>query len=384
MPYGKPDGDRETPRAAPRRGGSTWVSLLVVLGGLIAILACGGLVGLLKDWAGGILPLLAWVGGCVFLLFVWFRLTAKKTRLALRRALGLSPGVKELARRRGVPEAELRALRPSYREIRVRKRCGGTRLLHAPDPPTKAMQRRILRRLLARMDSHPAAYGFEEGRSIAHNAAQHVGRAIVLRFDVVDFFPSTRAERIERMFLRFGWDAEAAALLVRLVTHQGGLPQGAPTSPRLSNLVNRGLDADLERWIGRRRGRCTRYADDVTVSFPEDWRGEPERTRAAVARAFSLRGYRLHGKEKSSVRRRHQRQLVTGLVVNGKVGIPRETRRLLRAARHRVATGRPATLTEEQLRGWAAFENMVALHGAETPEPWVRTRRPGNRARWRP
>jgi retron-type reverse transcriptase len=234
------------------------------------------------------------------------------------------------------------------------------------------------------MKSHGAAYGFEEGRSIAHNAARHTGRAIVLRFDIVDFFPSTRAGRIERMFLRFGWSTEAATLLTALVTHGGGLPQGAPTSPRLSNLVNFGLDRDLTAYIERRHGRYTRYADDVTISFPEDWRGEPERTRATVRHAVSRRGYRLHGKEKTSIRRRHQRQVVTGLVVNRAVSVPRRTRRLLRAARHRAATGGTPTLTPEQLEGWAAFESMVRAHGAETPPAWVRKRPPGNRARWRP
>jgi retron-type reverse transcriptase len=301
-----------------------------------------------------------------------------------KRALGLAPGVRRLAQRLGVSEESLQAARPLYREIRIPKKRGGHRVLHVPDDATKALQRRILHRLLARMKSHPCAFGFERGRSIAHNAAQHTGRALVLRFDVVDFFPTTRAGRIERMFLRFGWSAEAAALLTRLVTHGDGLPQGAPTSPRLSNLVNAGLDRELDGLIGRRQGRYTRYADDITVSFPENWIGEPERTGAVVRYALALRGYRMHGKEKTSVRRRHQRQVVTGLVVNRKVALSRPLRRRLRAARHHLATGRPVTFTPEQLQGWTAFENMVRRQGADTPPPWVRTRKPGRSGRWRP
>ena len=100
--------------------------------------------------------------------------------------------------------------------------------------------------------------------------------------------------------------------------------------------------------------------------------------------ALSLRGYRMHGREKTSVRRRHQRQVVTGLVVNRKVALPRDLRRRLRAARHHLATGRPATYTGAQLQGWAALESMVRVQGAETPPPWVRETRRGNPRRWRP
>jgi hypothetical protein len=396
MPLGKPGdpGPSNDPKAPlpslldlkppGKRPSSVGTVLMLLAVGLVLAASCGGLALLVhrNGWSAlkGMVAVGLLVQGIRFLRWA----TRPARRAAVKRFLGLARGVKELARRLDVPEEDLRGFAPSYREVRVPKKRGGTRLLHVPDDRTKALQRRILHRLLARMESHDAAYGFERGRSIAHNAAQHVGRALVLRFDVVDFFPATRSGRIERMFLRFGWSAEAAALLVRLTTHGDGLPQGAPTSPRLSNLVNAGLDATLTRWIGRRRGRYTRYADDVTVSFPEDWIGEPERTFATVQTAFSRRGYRLHGKEKTSVRRRHQRQVVNGLVVNRKVQLPRRLRRLLRAARHRAATGKAATLTPEQLEGWAAFEGMVRLHGAETPPPWKRTSKNGITPRRRP
>ena len=396
MPLGKPGAPEPSkePKLPPpslpelkpaRKRVSTLAPVLLIIAGAIVMAAsCGGIALLIhrRGWSAlkGIVAVGLAVQGIRFL---WWA-TRPPRRAAVKRLLGLARGVKELARRLGVPEAELRGLEPSYREVRVPKKRGGTRLLHVPDDRTKALQRRVLHRLLARMDSHDAAYGFERGRSIAHNAARHVGRALVLRFDVVDFFPATRAGRIERMFLRYGWSAEAAALLARLTTHGDGLPQGAPTSPRLSNLVNAGLDEQLTGWIERRHGRYTRYADDITVSFPENWIGEPERTLATVKAAFSRRGYRLHGKEKTSVRRRHQRQVVNGLVVNRKVQLPRRLRRLLRAARHRAATGKSPTFTPEQLQGWAAFEGMVRRHGAETPEPWTRKSKNGFSDRRRP
>src|SRR5262249_33968570 len=150
-----------------------------------------------------------------------------------------------------------------------------------PEARLKALQRTILHRLLRRLRAHPAAMGFERGQSIVHNAALHVGRKVVIKLDLVDFFPSTRAGRIERYFRRVGWNGEAAALLTRLCTHEGGLPQGAPTSPRLSNLVNWLLDSRIDRFVRRRKGSYTRYADDITISFPKDY---PRRVRGAIQR----------------------------------------------------------------------------------------------------
>ena len=191
-------------------------------------------------------------------------------RLLGRLVRGKGHGVDELARRLGMAAGELRAVRPRYREFFLPKRSGGTRRILAPDQALKAVQRRILRRLLARLRSHPAATGFERGRSIVTNALPHVGRAVVVRMDLKDFFPSTRAGRVRAYFRRVGWDRAAAGLLTRLCTFEGGLPQGAPTSPRLGNLVNYYLDAQLTRKAARIKGVYTRYADDLTISFYRD------------------------------------------------------------------------------------------------------------------
>jgi retron-type reverse transcriptase len=272
---------------------------------------------------------------------------------------GKGLGVDELARRLGMGPCELERFTPSYREARIPKRSGGTRRLLVPDDRTKALQRRILRRLLDRLRAHPAANGFERERSIVWNALPHVGRAVVVKLDVVDFFPCTAAHRLDGYFRRIGWDADAAALLVRLTTHENGLPQGAPTSPRLSNLVNFHLDSQLAALAARRRGSYTRYADDLTFSFEKD---RPRRVRGVVQKArkiLAANGYLMHVRRKLSIRRAHQRQAVTGLVVNAKVALPRGRRRWLRAVRHRMATGRAATITPAQLQGWEAFERMV-------------------------
>jgi RNA-directed DNA polymerase len=284
-------------------------------------------------------------------------------------------GVADLARRLGTSEMELRGTQVAYQEFHVPKRTGGQRRILAPAPPLKSLQRRILRRVLAKLRAHPSATGFERGHSIVTNARPHVGQEMVIKLDFRDFFASTSAARVARYFRRIGWDAEAAALLTRLCTHEGSLPQGAPTSPRLSNLVNVGLDARLDR-LARLYGMAySRYADDVTFSGPalmpaprtnpktaEPDEETPGRVNDVIYRAEAIvreDGYTLHTSKKFLVARRHHRQVVTGLVVNQKVQLPRRTRRRLRAARHRLAATGKATLTAQQLAGWDALQQMI-------------------------
>ncbi len=268
-------------------------------------------------------------------------------------------GVDELARRLGMTVEALQATPVVYREFPIPKRSGGTRRIAAPETALKDLQRRILRRLLARLRAHPAATGFERFHSIATNALCHAGQAVVLRLDVRDFFPSTREARVRNYFRLIGWNRDASGLLTRLCTHRGGLPQGAPTSPRLSNLVNVLLDARLEALAKSLGASYTRYADDMTFSFPKDERTPVHVLIRAAKAILEDEGYALHQDRKLQIMRRHERQRVTGLVVNAGVRLPRETRRRLRAVEHHLKAGKPATLTPAQLAGWKALRLMI-------------------------
>lgn len=285
-------------------------------------------------------------------------------KTARRVARGAGHSVDDLATRLGTTADALRAATCSYREVHIPKRRGGTRRLLIPDDVTKAMQRRILRRVLAGLRAHPAATGFERGKSIVENALPHCGSAVVIRMDVVDFFPSTKEERVLRYFQWVGWGREAAEILTRLTTHEGGLPQGAPTSPRLSNLVNFYLDVQIANEAAWRNGAYTRYADDITISLPKP---NGRRVRGMIQHArriLAKHGYRLHTRRKLHVARRHQRQVVTGLVVNDRVRLPREIRRRLRATRHRMAKGEPPTQGLAAAQGWFAYAQMVDARAA--------------------
>ncbi len=297
------------------------------------------------------------------LLWLWRAVfhTSERRRHLMRASKGAGKGVDELVARLNYSAEELARSAPRYRAVAIPKRSGGHRRLLVPDDRTKSVQRAILRRVLHGLRTHPAATGFEKGRSIVENALPHAGKAIVVNTDVVDFFTRTASSRVDMYFRLVGWNAEAAALLTRLTTHDDGLPQGAPTSPRLANLVNRPLDTSLARYAADRGAEYTRYADDITFSFERDTRGSAKKVRGILQltrRRLKALGYEMHH-GKTTIRRRHQRQEVTGLVVNDGVRLPRATRRRLRAIRHRIATGREATLTEEQIRGWDAFESMI-------------------------
>jgi RNA-directed DNA polymerase len=298
--------------------------------------------------------------------------------LRLRREQNLS--VAELARRLGMIEDELRQIEPCYQEFTLAKRSGGTRRILAPTPPLKAVQRRILRRLLSQLRCHPAAHGFERRRSIVTHALPHTGQAVVLCLDIKNFFESTSVKRVHTFFRDLGWSKEAADLLRRLCTTDGGLPQGAPTSPRLSNLVNMRLDARLTGLVARsavqfRNPRTgsrvlqtashtqlavyTRYADDLTFSFPSADSAWISYVLWFAKRIITAEGYELHRRKKRRIRRRHQQQRVTGLVVNERVNLPRDLRRRLRAMEHQLRIGRATTLPPDEIAGWRALQAMI-------------------------
>lgn len=268
-------------------------------------------------------------------------------------------GVSELARRLGTSEAELRSVRVGYRRFQIPKRTGGHRTIYEPTEELKRVQRLLLRKLLKRLSAHACAHGFERGKSTVTGATPHARKAVVIRMDVRDFFGSTKAARVRDYFARVGWDSEAAQLLTRLCTHEGSLPQGAPTSPRLSNLVNFKLDARLDALARKCGADYTRYADDMAFSFAS---GAHEQLQPFIRTAKKIlreEGYELHTRKKLQIRRRHHRQTVTGLVVNDRVALPRATRRWLRAVEHRASQGRETTLTPTQLEGWRALRKMV-------------------------
>src|SRR5262249_38679319 len=149
----------------------------------------------------------------------------------------------------GVGVDELPSLRLGprlhYRPFVIAKPDGRDRRLLAPSPALKQLQRRLLDHYLAELPDHPCATAFGPGSSIVRNARPHAYSELVATVDVRDFFESTRAGRVRSFFAGQGWRGEELRTLMRLCVYRDGLPQGAPTSPCLSNLVNVALDERL-------------------------------------------------------------------------------------------------------------------------------------------
>jgi retron-type reverse transcriptase len=260
-----------------------------------------------------------------------------------------------------------------YTRFTIPKRDGRQREIDAPSEALKALQRRVLLRLLNPLPMPKEVTGFVRGRSVVDNAAPHAGRDVVINLDLQDFFPRIKAEQVRQCFLKRGWSQASANILTNICTHEGHLPQGAPTSPALSNLVARRMDTRLARLAARCGGSYTRYADDLTFSFPllmHSVRTTPGNARAPIISLVRLiieeEGFSIQWKKRVRIQRAHQRQTATGLVVNARVNLPREFRRRIRAAEHHERLGKLGPKEKARLRGWQAWQSMVARQSAQS------------------
>lgn len=275
-----------------------------------------------------------------------------------------SPDEYQLSYILGVAASELPSLRLGrryhYRPFTVAKRDGRERRILAPSPALKEIQQRLLRNYLQGLPAHPAATAFMPGSSVVANARRHAGQSLIATVDLEDFFESTPYHRVRRFFTQQGWDGRALSTLARLCTYRGSLPQGAPTSPALSNLVNVELDAALSALARRAGAVYTRYGDDMTFS----WRsGEiPAYFEPAVQREVMATGYRIQPRKAWRVYRASQEPEITGLVLgrDGSVIPPKRVRQELRKLRWLAWWTRDRE-TLARLRGYEAYLNTPGL-----------------------
>jgi RNA-directed DNA polymerase len=187
-----------------------------------------------------------------------------------------------------------------------------------------------------------SVHGYVPKRNIQSNAIVHAGQLWVLGIDLENFFPSINFGRVRGLFMAhpFNYAPHIATLLAQICCHDNQLPQGAPTSPLLSNLILRGLDRDLAQLARAERCYYSRYCDDITFStnrraFPPDLATVDHHTgNIAVGEAlrglFKASGFNVND-AKTRLRRRNQRQMVTGLITNEFVNVPRRYIRSVRS-----------------------------------------------------
>jgi retron-type reverse transcriptase len=262
-----------------------------------------------------------------------------------------------------------------YVAFEIPKASGGARTIHAPRAALKRVQRKILDGILAHIPAHDACHGFTRRRSTVTNAKPHLRAEIVVRVDLADFFPSIHFRRVEGLFREYGYAPPVARMLAGLTTHRprladgtagwpGVMPQGAPTSPAIANVVCRRLDARLSALAKRAGAKYTRYADDLTFSFAAKPTVGMGRFLWWVDQICQSEGFQ-ENPAKRRVFRRHRQQRVTGIVVNDKLAVPRAARRRFRAMLARckkeglasMLAARP--MLRAELEGFAAYVKMV-------------------------
>lgn len=297
---------------------------------------------------------------------------------AFAKAVGLSiPRLRWLAYHRDVDTGT------HYHRWLVPKRDGSSRLISAPKPELKAVQRWITREVTEHLPVHGAAHGFLTGRSIVSNAEVHAGARVIVKLDIRGFYPTVTMRRVKGLLRRAGLGEQVATVMALLATESPreavtthgrthyvalgprSLPQGAPTSPSITNALCLRLDCRLSGLARMLGCRYTRYADDLTFSW-HDTGSQVGRLLRGASAIVKSEGFEIHAK-KTRVMRAGARQKVTGLVVNAAEGrpaarVPRKTQRALRAAIKNRELGRPGHgETLEQLKGMAAFVMMTDL-----------------------
>jgi hypothetical protein len=279
------------------------------------------------------------------------------------------------------------------------KRNGPPRLIEQPKPRLKAIQRQILHEILHLVPAHPCAHGFVRKRSCLSAAQLHAGEAAVVALDLRDFFLRTQISRVHGAFRSLGYPSPVAFLLTGLCTTRspqtaferldGGtrhdeetrgfyqalhLPQGAPTSPALTNLTAWRMDCRLHGLARSFEANYTRYADDLTFSGDRAFAAKLDSFLHGVKTIVEDEGFALHG-QKTRIMRHGGSQRVLGLAVNSHLNVPRKTYDELKAILHNCRRNGPEI---ENRAGLPRFR--AHLDGRIT---WVETVNPRRGAKLR-
>lgn len=235
-----------------------------------------------------------------------------------------------LERDLGIPAQRLYAvsnqLSRHYHSVTIPKRGGGERQLSVPDHTLKFIQQRITEVLLVHMPISSYATAYRCGGSTVRHALPHVEQPQLLQLDIHDFFGSVLYSAVkDKAFPTEIYAENLRVLLTMLCYHQDALPQGAPSSPAISNILLRDFDERVGRWSKIKHVAYTRYCDDMSFSGVFD----AKEVRRFVQQELRREGYFLN-ERKTHLTYPGQRQIVTGIVVNHGLSIPADYRRALR------------------------------------------------------
>ena len=268
-----------------------------------------------------------------------------------------------------------------YHQFSIAKKSGGRREISAPMPRLKNAQRWILENVLYSPVINDSAHGFRPACSIVTNAKPHVGAKLVVNMDMEDFFPTVKYPRVKGLFRNMGYSGSLSTIMAMICTQaettkvdidnqtyfvargERFLPQGAPTSPAITNLICRGMDARINRIADKLGFIYTRYADDMTFSSKAA-DADAGRLIRQVKYIVQEESFHVHP-DKTRVLRSGRRLEVTGLTVNEKVSVSRKQLRNFRATLHQIErdgpTGKSWGQSPDVIASIYGFANFVAM-----------------------
>lgn len=221
-----------------------------------------------------------------------------------------------------------------YRSFEIPKRSGGMRSITAPYPTLMECQNWIYNNILIKSTVHSSAHGFTFKKSIITNAKIHIGQTCFLKVDIKDFFPSITINQIISVFKDLGYSHKVSFYLASICCYEDSLPQGAPTSPVLSNIVSYTLDRRLMSFAKMFNLKYTRYADDL--AFSGDW--IPVKFIEYISEIIKSCGFEVNNK-KTVLQQKKAQRILTGIsIADSEIKIPREFKRNLKQEVHYIRT----------------------------------------------
>lgn len=219
-----------------------------------------------------------------------------------------------------------------YYNFEIPKRSGGTRTISAPYPVLLNAQKWIYNNILYKIKVHYNAKGFIKKTSIVDNARAHLDRDFILKMDIENFFPSIKMNRVMSIFRNLGYTKKISYYLSSICCLHGVLPQGAATSPCLSNIIAKRMDARITGLATRFGLNYTRYADDFTLS------GDilPPKIIDYIEKIVNQEGFIIN-KKKTRLLGKGKQKIITGISISsGELKIPREKKREVKQIVHYI------------------------------------------------
>jgi RNA-directed DNA polymerase len=211
-----------------------------------------------------------------------------------------------------------------YREFSIKKKNGDFRVINEPLPSLKEIQHWILNNILYNFECSRFAKAYILKKTLLDNLRFHKNKELVLCIDIKDFFGSIKYATVFDIYQSMGYSQRVSTTLTNLCCLNGCLPQGAPTSAYLSNIFMYDFDEIVAKFSIKNNIRYTRYADDITLS------GNFEVEKVLNFIKSSLPAGLVLNEDKSRIMRKGSRQLVTGVIVNDKLQVPKLKRKELR------------------------------------------------------